>query len=92
MDRIAPFKVGNNTYIGMGAYIMQGVTIGDNCIIGAKALVSHDVPNNSVAVGMPARVIKNLDEYYKSAQSKNQFYPTAGLSKDEKRNYFNSIR
>lgn len=42
---------------------MPGVTIGNHCIIGAGAIVSRDIPNNSVAVGVPARVIKTTDEY-----------------------------
>lgn len=85
MDNMAPIVIGDNVYIGMGAYIMPGVTIGNNVIIGANAVVTHDIPDNSVAVGMPARVIKTIDEYYKSALNRNRFFATGGMSADEKK-------
>lgn len=43
--------------------VMPGVTIGSNVVIGAGAVVTKDIPDNSVAVGVPARVIKTADEY-----------------------------
>ena len=58
-------SVGDNVFIGTGATILKGVTIGHNVIIGAKSVVTHDIPDNSVAVGTPARVIMSIDEYYK---------------------------
>ena len=64
MDKIAPVIIGNRVYIGTGAYIMPGVTIGDNVVIGAGAIVVRDIPDNSVAVGVPAKVIESIDEYY----------------------------
>lgn len=64
-----PIKVGSNVYIGLNCTIMPGVTIGDNVIIGAGSVVSKDIPPNSVAAGVPARVIKTLDEYLEKAQS-----------------------
>ena len=57
----APVTVGDNCYIGFGAIVLPGVTIGDNCIIGAGAVVPEDIPPNSIAVGNPARVIKQRD-------------------------------
>ena len=56
----APIVIGANVWIGRGALIMPGVTIGDNSIIGAHAVVNRSIPANSVAVGMPARVIRDL--------------------------------
>lgn len=58
-----PIVVGNDVYIGNNAIILPGVTIGNNVVIGAGAVVSKDIPDNSVAVGVPARVIKTADEY-----------------------------
>lgn len=58
-----PIVVGNNVYIGTNAIILLGVTIGNNVVIGAGAVVTKDIPDNSVAVGVPARVIKTADEY-----------------------------
>lgn len=53
--------IGNNVYIGTGACILGGVTIGDNSKIGANAVVIDDVPRGGVAVGIPAKVIKVED-------------------------------
>lgn len=58
-----PITVGNQVYIGNNVTILPGVSIGNNVIIGAGAVVSKDIPDNSVAVGVPARVIKSADDY-----------------------------
>ena len=58
-----PIIVGDNVYIGNNVIILPGVIIGNNVIIGAGAVVAKDIPDNSVAVGVPARVIKTADEY-----------------------------
>ena len=67
---------------------MPGVTIGDNVVIGAGAIVVRDIPDNSVAVGVPAKVIESIDEYYQHALEKKVFYPTNEMSKAEKKEYF----
>ncbi len=51
-----------NVWIGAGAIITKGVNIGDNSIIAAGAVVTHDVPNNVIAGGVPAKVIKTIEE------------------------------
>lgn len=56
--------IGDDVWIGYGAQIMSGVTIGSHSIIGAGAVVTHDIPQYSVAVGVPARVIKDRAESY----------------------------
>ena len=53
-------KIGDNVWLGNNVIILPGVTIGSNVIIGANSVVSTDIPNNSVAVGMPAKVIKTI--------------------------------
>jgi acetyltransferase-like isoleucine patch superfamily enzyme len=55
-----PVTIGNNVWIGENACIMPGVTIGEGCIIGANAVVTHDVPPYSLAAGVPSKVIKTL--------------------------------
>jgi acetyltransferase-like isoleucine patch superfamily enzyme len=51
-------NVGNNVWIGYGACILRGVTVGDNAVIGTNAVVTKDVPPNAVVAGVPARVIR----------------------------------
>lgn len=63
-----PIKIGDNVYIGNNVIILPGVTIGNNVVIGAGAVVSKSIPDNSVAVGVPARVIKTADEYFEKLQ------------------------
>ena len=56
-----PITIGEDCWIGGGAIICPGVTIGNRCIIGAGSVVTKDIPNDSIAVGNPAKVIKNLN-------------------------------
>ena len=70
IDVFGPITIGSNVLIGYGAILMPGVTIGDNCVIGAGAVVTKDIPSNSVAVGVPAKVIKTIDQYYESIKDK----------------------
>lgn len=56
-----PVTIGNDVWIGGNVTLLPGVTIGDNCTIGAGAVVTHDIPANSIAVGNPAKVIKTLE-------------------------------
>lgn len=50
-----------NCWIGADASILPGVTVGENAVVGAGAIVTHDVPDNAVVVGNPAKVIKTID-------------------------------
>lgn len=49
--------IGNGVFIGIGARIMPGVTLGDHCVVGANAVVTHDVPSGVIVAGVPAREI-----------------------------------
>jgi acetyltransferase-like isoleucine patch superfamily enzyme len=55
-----PITIGNNVWIGVAATILPGVTIGDNAVIAAGAVVSRSVPADTLAAGVPARVLKHL--------------------------------
>lgn len=57
----APISIGNNSWIGEGVIIMPGVTIGEGCVIGAHSVVSRNIPNYSIAVGSPAKIIKQYN-------------------------------
>lgn len=61
-------KIGSNIYFGTDVIVLKGVTIGDNCVIAAGSIITKDIPSNSVAAGMPAKVICTLEEYYKKRE------------------------
>ena len=56
-----PITIGDDVWLGGGVTVLPGVTIGNNVVVGAGAVVSKDIPDNSLAVGVPARVVKKLD-------------------------------
>jgi acetyltransferase-like isoleucine patch superfamily enzyme len=51
-------RVGNNVWVGYGACVLRGITVGDNAVIGTSSVVTHDVPENAVVAGAPARVLR----------------------------------
>ena len=57
-----PVTIGNDCWFGANVVVCPGVTIGDNCVIGAGAVVTKDIPANSFAAGVPARVIRTITE------------------------------
>ena len=57
-----PVRIGNDVWIGGHVTILPGVTIGDNVVIGAGAVVTKDIPANSLAMGVPARVVKEIPD------------------------------
>lgn len=63
-------SIGNNIYFGTDVIILKGVSIGDNCIIGAGSIVNRSIPANSVATGVPCKVICNIDDYYNKRKQK----------------------
>ena len=62
MQYALPISVGNNVWIGGNVTVLTGVTIGNNVTIGAGSVVTRDIPDNTLAVGNPCRVIKSIDE------------------------------
>ena len=63
-----PVRIGRNCWLGAGVIVLPGVTIGDNTVVGAGAVVTKDLPANVVAVGNPCRVLREINdrdkEYY----------------------------
>lgn len=84
-DIFGTIKIGNNVHLGLNVIVMPGVTIGDNCIIGCGAVVTKDIPDNSIVGGVPAKTIKSIDEYYD--KYKDNYDLTKSLSKKDKRKY-----
>lgn len=56
-----PITIGDNVWLGGGAIVLAGVSIGENTVVGAGAVVPRDLPPNVVAVGNPARIVRQLD-------------------------------
>ena len=61
LEYAKPIKIGNNVWIGGNVVVLPGVTVGDNVVIGAGSVVNKDIPSNTVAVGNPCKVIKNIE-------------------------------
>lgn len=64
--------IGKNVWIGAGAIVMPGITIGDNSVIGAGSVVTRDIPPNVVAVGNPCRVMREIGEHDKIYYNKDR--------------------
>ena len=60
LEYAKPIKVGNNVWFGGNVVVLPGVEIGNNCTIGAGSVVTKNIPDNSIAVGNPCRVIKTI--------------------------------
>ena len=57
-----PIKIGDNCWFGSNVTVIGGVTIGNGCVIGAGSVVTRDIPDNSLAVGNPCRVVREITE------------------------------
>lgn len=85
VDLFGKITVGNNVQFGNNVIVLPRVTIGDNCIIGAGAIVTKDIPSGSVAVGVPAKVIETIEEY--KQKNAERFFHTKGMSSEEKKDF-----
>ena len=72
MQYVKPVHIGKNVWIGSGAVILPGVTIGDNSVIGAGSIVTKDIPANVVAVGNPCRGMREIGERDREFFYKNE--------------------
>lgn len=61
LAQASEIRIGNDVWLGANVTVLPGVTIGNNVVIGAGAVVTKDIPDNSLAVGVPAKVIKELE-------------------------------
>lgn len=69
LEYAKPIVIGNNVWIGGNTVILPGVTIGDNCVIGAGSVVNKDIPSHMLAVGNPCRVVREITEQDKMKYS-----------------------
>ena len=70
-----PVRIGRNCWIGAGALIMPGITIGDNEVVGAGSVVTKDLPSNVVAVGNPCRILREIGDYDREYYFKGRKIP-----------------
>lgn len=79
-----PVRLGKNVWLGAGATVLPGVTIGDNSIVGAGSVVTHDVEPNTIVVGNPARLLRKIEKkddkvYDKDKPISEQIWKKYGL-------------
>jgi galactoside O-acetyltransferase len=67
-----PVRIGNNVWIGSNAVILPGVAIGNDSVIGAGSVVTHDIPENVVALGNPCRILREINEHDKEFYYKDK--------------------
>ena len=67
-----PIHIGENCWLGAGVIVVPGVTIGDNVVIGAGSVVTKDIPSNSVAMGTPCRVVRQINDHDKEYYFKDK--------------------
>lgn len=77
-------EIGDNVFVGADAIILPNVKIGSNVIIGAGAVVAKDIPDNSVVVGNPARIISTYEEYVRKSKMLLDSVPVFETSYEEK--------
>lgn len=73
--KIGRVNIGDNVFIGAESVILPGVTIGKNVIVGANSTVTHDIPDNSVVAGSPAKIICTLEEYLRKERKRMENAP-----------------
>ncbi|MBQ7473713.1 MAG: acyltransferase [Oscillospiraceae bacterium] len=72
-ERIGCIEIGDNVFVGSGTHILYDTKIGSNVIIGTCSVVTHDIPDNSVVAGVPARVIGSFDDFAEKMLSQEKY-------------------
>lgn len=83
-SRVGRVKIGDNVFIGQNSVILPGVKIGNNVVVGAGSIVMNDIPDNSVVMGNPARIISTLDEYVERNKAAMETSPVYDVYWDKK--------
>lgn len=73
--KIGRVSIGNNVFIGAESVVLPGITIGNNVVIGANSTVTSNIPDNSIAIGSPARVVSTLDAYLDKEKNRMSVAP-----------------
>lgn len=75
LDSVGAITIGNNVFVGHGAILLPGTSIGDNCIVAAGSVVTGIVQAGSIVGGVPARIICSMEEHVKKLESRNDLLP-----------------
>ena len=75
LDKVGKVDIRDNVFVGHGAIVLPNVTIGPNAIVAAGAVVTKDVPENSIVAGVPARVIGSLSEHVEKLEAETKTLP-----------------
>lgn len=89
LDIFGKIKIGNNVHIGDSAFIMPGVTIGDNSIIAAGSVVTKSMPDGKIIAGNPARIVGETKDFLKRAKLMD--VGSKGMSYEEKKKFLLSL-
>jgi acetyltransferase-like isoleucine patch superfamily enzyme len=100
-DLRSPVVIGDNVWLGDNSTVLKGVTIGENSVVAARAVVTRDVPANVVVAGNPARVVKQLDtdkgfvtraDYFADPEGLRRYYDTIERQVLTSNGFFNWLR
>lgn len=72
-EKIGCIEIGDNVFVGSHSNILANVKIGSNVIVGAGTLVNKDIPDNSVVVGAPAKIIGSFDDFAKKRENEKTY-------------------
>lgn len=76
--KIGKVTIGNDVFIGAGSVILPGVSIGNNVIIGANSTITHNVPDNTVVAGSPAKMLCSIEKYLEKERKRMRNAPCYG--------------
>ncbi|MDY0278893.1 MAG: acyltransferase [Acholeplasma sp.] len=85
IDVFGKIEIGDNVFIGNKCIILPNVKIGDNVVIGAGSVITKNIPNNVVVAGIPAKIIKSIDDYKIGVLNKVDY--TKNMNKKTKKDY-----
>ncbi|MGD9211273.1 MAG: acyltransferase [Desulfobacteraceae bacterium] len=90
-DRVGPIILNDNVFLGNNVIILPNITIGSNVIVGAGAVVTKNVPDNTIWAGNPARMLCTFQDYVHKIEAQTANYPWASLLTQKKTPGFDPI-
>lgn len=100
-ERVTPVHIGDNVWLGDHSVILKGVTIGENSVVAANAVVTRDVPANVIVAGSPAKIVKELDpergfktraDYFADPEALDRFFDSVERDLLSSNGFFNWLR